>query len=459
MPHLTSLAPEMLGLIVNYLEYASDLNAFSQACRLLLRVTNARLYGVCTKNYLFPGLLRIARNGNADAARKLLAVGHVEFIEVFADAFGVSCLHEESTESEEDPVSQFATEKGHVNILQYLLDMGVSLKRPSDHPTMPGLMLDTMLGSVASLRFLVEKGPFNTGWGFVLAFDWDAALEASDKATCNEFTFCATASGNENLTRRLLNMGCDATQDIESPLVQGVFCSPLVIAAFHGNVKVTEILLREYAKSKALVRKRAYDSALVHAMYRKHTPVMKAILDHGGAKLIKEYGTQALQISMLRAIRGPEISHIDEFLVSRAEFPRRQDRLSASRNLQIICVLIGRRANVNYAGFVDTPMIETNVLNYLTQEELMEDDLVIFEGLLNRGANPLVHFDKEDANALKHAVKFENAMLVKLYLDAILKNGYHHPQLLRWVLQTLQRDYCDSWDDHGAELEGYTRPR
>ncbi|KAJ6135059.1 ankyrin repeat-containing domain protein [Penicillium capsulatum] len=372
MPHLTSLAPEMLGLIVNYLEYASDLNAFSQACRLLLRVTNARLYGVCTKNYLFPGLLRIARNGNADAARKLLAVGAISKEQI---------KHRERALIPDlgcrwRTLSQFATEKGHVNILQYLLDMGVSLKRPSDHPTMPGLMLDTMLGSVASLRFLVEKGPFNTGWGFVLAFDWDAALEASDKATCNEFTFCATASGNENLTRRLLNMGCDATQDIESPLVQGVFCSPLVIAAFHGNVKVTEILLRD-----------------------------------------------------------------------------------ASRNLQIICVLIGRRANVNYAGFVDTPMIETNVLNYLTQEELMEDDLVIFEGLLNRGANPLVHFDKEDANALKHAVKFENAMLVKLYLDAILKNGYHHPQLLRWVLQTLQRDYCDSWDDHGAELEGYTRPR
>lgn len=101
-------------------------------------------------------------------------------------------------------------------------------------------------------------------------------------------------------------MGCDAACE-QVRRERDKYRSPLTIAAFHGHLEVTEILLREYGQARPEVRKRAFESALSHAIHQKQMPVIKAILDHVGDTIIEEYGCQALLISMLDEAMSEEL--------------------------------------------------------------------------------------------------------------------------------------------------------
>lgn len=172
MGDLISLPRELLDLISGYLEYASDLNALSQTCRVWQHATTSRLYPELAKDSLPLGIMRIASTGNVDSARALITAGvivrdtkYAEGLEPIAlaaelghvEAFGVSYLKEERNIYPERKASGIAAIGGHVNVLQYLLDAGVSLKRSYDDEILSSVIHAVRTSPVSSPRFLVEE--------------------------------------------------------------------------------------------------------------------------------------------------------------------------------------------------------------------------------------------------------------------------------------------------------------
>ncbi|CAI7639528.1 unnamed protein product [Penicillium manginii] len=75
MPYFAKLPAEILVSIIQYLDYASDVNSVSQACHRLCQVADPWLYGCFALDCSPRGLERIASNGNTDALRRLFAAG------------------------------------------------------------------------------------------------------------------------------------------------------------------------------------------------------------------------------------------------------------------------------------------------------------------------------------------------------------------------------------------------
>ena len=251
---LTSLPPELLGMILQYLPYASDMNALSQTCRRLQQVATAPLYANFAQTFAPHSLSRLARNGNADALRKLLsdganlrpyiktpyaesdlltlaaAGGNVDVIKTLVEAYGPACLKEEKAERK---VSTVAAEKGQIDVLRYLLEAGVQLAR---YNTVSGKLvgrdcLSHAAGAnqLSSLRFLLEDA----------MCDVNAATHGDNHSAL----YWASRSGHLEAVKFLLEAGADpkCRSNLDSPF------TPLHAAAMYDHAPVVEYLLEQGA--------------------------------------------------------------------------------------------------------------------------------------------------------------------------------------------------------------------
>lgn len=69
-----ALPAELLCMVVEHLEYASDVNALSQTCHHLHAIANTRLSSYYIPRYSPRGLYRAITSGNALAVRRLCAL-------------------------------------------------------------------------------------------------------------------------------------------------------------------------------------------------------------------------------------------------------------------------------------------------------------------------------------------------------------------------------------------------
>ncbi|KAJ5595116.1 uncharacterized protein N7459_001324 [Penicillium hispanicum] len=412
MCFLTWLPTELLYLIVDFLDYASEANAVSQTCWRLHHAANPKLYSYYAKRYSPFGLARVVEKGNADAVRKLLSAdidparyraaisdqtpiqlaaahGHVEVLQAFVDVFGSSIVTEAASYPEDLPLVIAAT-AGHVNVIQFLLEMGV----PADHPlddrvARTALSYAAMTGSFASVKYLVEEAKcdvnsrdrfdqnpllwavlsgklevvrylFEAGADATCAkthpghfsalyraamgnsedivrflldnnaypnlqteldaealavavgsgsdnlrlvtlilsrVDMEAILASSDREQRALLLFCAAASGDEDLARRLLDLGCSPVREIR--LSGSWYYTAADLAAWWGHPRLTALLLDEITKTCAdypvIVH---FEQAVLHSIARRHPSVLNAVLDQGGNSLMESFGKEALLMSL-----------------------------------------------------------------------------------------------------------------------------------------------------------------
>lgn len=546
---LTSLPPELLAIAIQSLEYASDLNALAQTCKYLREMTTPHIYPDLARSFAPGSLLRLARSGNADAFRRLLfagaklqpyikvpfaddpltlaaARGHVEVIKTLVEAYGIPCLKEQVAEKK---VSIIATEKGQINVLRYLL--GVGVRRRSRYDKATGKTIDkNCLGRAAaanqlsSLRFLLDEAEceVNAGsqsdhtalyWasrsGCIEAIkllleagadlrcrstvhsdvsplqvaaledkapmveyllqegayqdfkedidtkklahaaiasktgvitkildriDWDEVLPTLDRGQRTDLLFCAALYDNDVLARRIMEGPCDTLLKIQR--TGGSFCSALTLAAYHGNVALTQELLGHLGTLPTKRAQKRSGLALFHAIYNGQLATVTVILDFGGNRLIEEYGVRALMISTMNEAISQELCRRGALKQTLSKSDKAwlvmygllHNNLSLVEQILDqerihVCDNIGPLQDLG-SPFVDEPAKECSVIELAALVATVEG----FKMVLARG--PALRLDEpEHHSALADAVMALQVGIIELFLDAgfNVNGGYQAP--------------------------------
>ncbi|KAH8696530.1 ankyrin repeat-containing domain protein [Talaromyces proteolyticus] len=237
MPDILGLPLEILYLILDDLEYASDVNAVAQTCR--------RLYQVANNPYLYPkfaqacspmGLERIANNNNVDAIRKFLSSG-VDFDQLYrairSPPDGLTSIllnlcgpeYFSKTISKRD-LAEIAIRRGHLDLLRLFISDN-SLDTHIHEP----ILNATRDGPLESVKLLIEAGfKVNRTDGYYFPL-----LAAADK-------------GSLDKVRLLLDAGADPNLEaFRPPRPHEPVYKPLQRAAIRGHRDVVQYLLEKGA--------------------------------------------------------------------------------------------------------------------------------------------------------------------------------------------------------------------
>lgn len=282
MANLMSIPTELVALIVDELDYASEVNAVAQTCHRLHDIANVRLYSFYAKRYSPHGLNRIVENGNVDAIEKLLSAGlnfdsayyshgtetetplllaasagQVDIINAFVDVRGPSVVLKWGPQLLQD-----AAVNDHPNVVDLLLNMGV----PVDEPT-------TGSNRRTALSFAAEEGSLESVKQLV---GGGGNLDSHDNDHQTPLWW-ASKAGHLEVVKFFANAGADPT--LES--AQYPFMDPLYRAALDDQRAVVQYLLDQKAHPdlQSNLNCQALASVAVRER-RKKDMILAVILDH-----------------------------------------------------------------------------------------------------------------------------------------------------------------------------------
>ena len=155
---LISLPLELILCITENFEYASDLNALSQACRLSHTIFNPRLYSIFA-NRCEPNILRLVETGNSSALCKLVSASYrlFDFLET-PESWWKECFLYGYDKLESRSPMMIAAGNGHVEILQLFIDNLPSIITRSTPRSSHLLGYAAKRGQLDVVKFLIAQG-------------------------------------------------------------------------------------------------------------------------------------------------------------------------------------------------------------------------------------------------------------------------------------------------------------
>ncbi|RDW81283.1 ankyrin repeat domain-containing protein [Aspergillus mulundensis] len=288
---LLALPLELLLMIVGNLESSADLNALSQATKILYPAVSDILYRNNIKNENCSALFWAAREGSTATIERLFSYG------VDVDA---------RDEYEVTPLI-YAAKYGHIAAADSLLQHGADLTkqtsvsplrtfRPSDAYG-PALFEAAREGRDEMVEFLLNQG---------------ADINHQRKGDLVISTLEAAISGGHSSTVQVL---LDRGAGIESP---GWYGTPLVAAGYYGSPDVTLVLLRNGANIENSDRN--WGTALQTAAEERHKDVVQLLIDWG-ANVNAHAGTWGTALVSAEQGASPASEDIMELLIRHGADP------------------------------------------------------------------------------------------------------------------------------------------
>ncbi|CAI7663493.1 unnamed protein product [Penicillium pancosmium] len=210
---LSSLPTELVQLIVERLEYASNVSALARTSRYLSSVaTSPYLYPQYAKLCSPAGLDRLVANGNAEALRRLVA--HGIDLKKYLD-YGRGREHKIRSDRRRSPV-EVAASNGFADVLHVIRDVcGPDIVRPGD------------------LNIAINKGDLD-----VLNPFFDTEVPAGLRENLIEqFIEHALTRGSVAATKCMIDGGFDVN------FISNRKLTPLMMAAKGARLDITELLL------------------------------------------------------------------------------------------------------------------------------------------------------------------------------------------------------------------------
>ncbi|KAJ5417974.1 uncharacterized protein N7487_001524 [Penicillium crustosum] len=155
---LFSLPLELLLCVTENIEYASDLNALSQACRLFHTIFDPQLYSIFA-NSCEPNILRLVETGNSSALRRLVSAGYrlFDFLETPESWWKKYFLYGSNKLESKSPMT-IAAGNGHVEILQLFIDNLPAIVTRSSGRSSHLLGHAAKRGQLDIVKFLIAQG-------------------------------------------------------------------------------------------------------------------------------------------------------------------------------------------------------------------------------------------------------------------------------------------------------------
>ncbi|KAJ5693159.1 ankyrin [Penicillium macrosclerotiorum] len=241
---LYDLPNEVLGLVMDYLEYASEVHALGQICAHLHAVVDAYLYAHYAREYSPRGLDRIIQNNNLAALRRLLAagigfhryycdtghatplplaakIGRAEVVRLLLEYDGVRFVADDL-----DRALLVAAAKNYVDVLRVLVSSGMK-----PFALNKALRTAAEMGSLASVRYLIE--------------DVGVEVDSLDYNKTHSPLMYAAGRGDLEMVQFLVQAGAN----LMLPCHRGLKGTPLALAARMGYENVARFLVESGAQS------------------------------------------------------------------------------------------------------------------------------------------------------------------------------------------------------------------
>ena len=181
-----------------------------------------------------------------------------------------------------------ASAKGHVNIVQLLLESGadVNLKNGKSSRYGSALVAASAEGHANIVQLLLESGA-------------DVNLKIEELSRYGSAFVAASAEGHANIVQLLLESGADVNLKNEHSLDYG---TALEAASAQGHANIVQLLLESGADVNLECESRHYLSALVTASAEGHASIVQLLLESGANVNFKnehslDYGTALVAAS------------------------------------------------------------------------------------------------------------------------------------------------------------------
>ncbi|KAJ5761508.1 ankyrin repeat-containing domain protein [Penicillium manginii] len=265
MDHLSSLPLEIVQLVIEHLEYASEVNSLAQTSRHLCKIaTSPFLYPQYARLCSPHGLDRLVANGNADSLRRLVANG-VDLKKYLE--YG-RFLREKS--DRRWPV-EVAASGGFADVLQVFRDVcGPDIVRPGD------------------LNIAINKGDLDV----LKPFFHGGVPDEVKKSLLKEYIEHTATRGSVASMKCMIDGGLDVNSFSERRL------TPLMMAAKGAHLDMTEFLLEAGADpnpekfsrgSYQVANTPLYYAATAHTK-RSSEAVVRCLLNHGARLVEPKHG-------------------------------------------------------------------------------------------------------------------------------------------------------------------------
>ncbi|OJJ94731.1 hypothetical protein ASPACDRAFT_48560 [Aspergillus aculeatus ATCC 16872] len=254
MRDLTSLPIELLLVILDRFEYASDVNALAQTCRRFHDLANSRyLYSYFAQTCSPQGLQRIADICNRESLRKMLE-SQVDIDQFYTGSEEDHTLRDFTSlllnycepaflldfTNGRKQLFQVALREGHLEFLKaWLAD---ALARPSSTSQPLGKLMQRVAaeGTLPFLQYLLETGFRDTDPS-------SAPLSHAAKR------------GDMEMVETLLEAGTDANQVHVEARPPGQPLTAIQMAASHGHHEIVRRLMREVGRRRHYHAREMYD--------------------------------------------------------------------------------------------------------------------------------------------------------------------------------------------------------
>lgn len=329
--HLLDLPPEILDMIISYLEYASEVNNLAQTCRRVSYSANARLYSYWAKKQSPPdGIVRIVTNENVDSLRKLISCGlnHQEYsdgnhqkyldtdkswtplrlacvrgsttvVRALLEIYGSQAIVA-SARYYGDNLLHIAARYGHLDIIKLLVEEGISTEGERDalafvinfapSPTLPiikymvnegGFPVDKKQPRITPLGVAALVGKWDVFKFLVEVGAWSSPV--TDLRTCFSCTapiFCAAELDNKEMLQFLLDRPARLALDGEPDADDAADLAVSGRDAIEAIVRDQTALARD-AQRDPSVSPTAMDQLYQYAASSGDTALVQRLLDTG----------------------------------------------------------------------------------------------------------------------------------------------------------------------------------